>query len=317
MIARDLMNSDFACVTIDADLEYVAKLLAEGGCGAIPVVDGRLAPIGIVTRSNLSPNGDAGISTPGDIPAFLLKKRKRPVIAPQGGRSLREVMTQNPVSVPENAALADILRLMESRHLKRIPVVEGDRLVGLVLRKAVMDAMRRDAGVADQIVPGAAAIVSREAEAPGGRRYPDAISAEAFRALVAAHEHALEREAVERRQASAVAREARIRELSARRLEEAQWRQLLTNARHAAAAGLREYMLARFPAQLCSDGGRAINAPDTVWPETLRGEPADIFRRWRNELQPRGFRIAAQIVDFPDGMPGDAALFLLWGGAEN
>jgi CBS domain-containing protein len=317
MIARDLMNSDFAYVSIDADLEYVAKLLAEGGCGAIPVVDGRFAPIGIVTRSNLSQNGDAGTSTPGDIPAFLLKKRKRPVIFPQDGRSLREVMTQNPVSVPENAALADILRLMESRHLKRIPVVEGDRLVGLVLRKAVMDAMRRDTDAAARIAPGAAAIVSGEAEAPEGRRYPEAISAEAFRALVAAHEHALEKEAAERRQASAAARDARIRELAARRLEETQWRQLLTNARHAAAAGLREYMLARFPAQLCSDGGRAINAPDPHWPETLRGEPADIFRRWRNELQPRGFRIAAQIVDFPDGMPGDAALFLLWGGAEN
>lgn len=317
MIARDLMNSDFAYVTIDADLEYVAKLLAEGGCGAIPVVDGRLAPIGIVTRSNLAQRSDASISAPGDIPAFLLKKRNRPLVFHRDGRSLREVMTQNPVSVQENAALADILRLMDSRHLKRIPVVEGDRLVGLVLRKAVMDAMRGKADAVARIPSSAPVLSPGETEAPDGRRYPEAISAESFRALVAAHEHALEREARERRQALEAAREARIKALTARRLEEAQWRQLLTNARHAAAAGLHEYTLARFPAQLCSDGGRAINAPDPLWPGTLRGEPADIFRRWRNELQPRGFRIAAQIVDFPDGVPGDAALFLIWGGGEN
>jgi len=37
------------------------------------------------------------------------------------------------------------------------------------------------------------------------------------------------------------------------------------------------------------------------------------FARWRTELKPRGFGLAAQIVDFPDGVPGDAALFLIWG----
>lgn len=308
MIARDLMNSDFACVTIDADLAYVAKLLAEAGCGAVPVVDGQRTPIGIVTRSNLS-RGDAYAA--GDIPPFLLRKRRRPPVFPGDRRLLRDVMTHNPVSVPENAALADILRLMESRHLKRIPVVEGERLVGLVLRKAVIDAMRgREAAVAS-------IVAKREAEASEERRYPEAISAAAFRALVAAHEHALERDAAAQRQARDSARKARIEELAGRRLEESLWRQMLTNARHAATAGSREYMLTRFPAQLCSDGGRAINAPDPLWPDTLRGEPRDIFRRWRDELQPLGFRIAAQIVDFPDGLPGDAALFLIWSGGES
>ena len=112
-------------------------------------------------------------------------------------------------------------------------------------------------------------------------------------------------------------REQRIKELAARRLTDAVWRQMLASARNAATAGLREFMLLRFPSQLCSDGGRAINAPDPHWPETLRGEPADIFRRWRDELQPQGFQIAAQIIDFPDGLPGDAALFLMWGGGDN
>ena len=58
MIARDLMNSDFPFVTVDADLDYVAKLLNDCGLGAIPVVDAQLSPIGIVTRSNLEEKHD-------------------------------------------------------------------------------------------------------------------------------------------------------------------------------------------------------------------------------------------------------------------
>ena len=68
-----------------------------------------------------------------------------------------------------------------------------------------------------------------------------------------------------------------------------------------------------FPAELCADGGRAINAPDPLWPSSLRGEPRDILERWRRELQPEGFGLAARIVTFPDGVPGDAALILSWG----
>ena len=90
------------------------------------------------------------------------------------------------------------------------------------------------------------------------------------------------------------------------------WRKLLARARESAAAGEKEFMLIRFPSQLCVDGGRAINAPDASWPQTLRGEPVDIFARWRQELAPKGFRLAAQIVEFPEGVPGDAGLFLMW-----
>lgn len=92
---------------------------------------------------------------------------------------------------------------------------------------------------------------------------------------------------------------------------------MLINTHNAENAGLTEIILIRFPSQLCLDGGRAINAPDADWPKTLRGEPSDLFRRWRNELHPQGFKIAAQIINFPDGMPGYAALFLIWGSAKD
>jgi hypothetical protein len=85
------------------------------------------------------------------------------------------------------------------------------------------------------------------------------------------------------------------------------------NARQAAENGQKEFMLLRFPSQLCSDQGRAINAVEPNWASTLRGEAAEIYLRWERDLKPRGFRLSARAPDFPGGFPGDIGLFLAWG----
>ncbi len=87
----------------------------------------------------------------------------------------------------------------------------------------------------------------------------------------------------------------------------------LHQARAAAEHGEQEFMVLRFPADLCTDHGRAINAPQQDWPKTLRGEAAEIYLQWEHELKPRGFRLTARVLDFPDGKPGDIGLFLAWG----
>jgi hypothetical protein len=38
-----------------------------------------------------------------------------------------------------------------------------------------------------------------------------------------------------------------------------------------------------------------------------------LYLGWERDLKPRGFRLAARMVDFPGGMPGDIGLFLIWG----
>jgi len=46
---------------------------------------------------------------------------------------------------------------------------------------------------------------------------------------------------------------------------------------------------------------------------TLCGEAAEIHLRWERELKPRGFVLGARVLDFPEGVPGDIGLFLIWG----
>ena len=90
------------------------------------------------------------------------------------------------------------------------------------------------------------------------------------------------------------------------------WKSILHCAREAAEHGLKEFMLLRFPSDLCSDGGRTINAPLPEWPDSLRGEAAEVYLRWERDLKPHGFHLKAQVLDFPGGKPGDIGLFRGW-----
>jgi hypothetical protein len=74
-----------------------------------------------------------------------------------------------------------------------------------------------------------------------------------------------------------------------------------------------EIEVIRFSNQLCTDKGRAINQQEPGWEETLIGEPKEMYHFWQKHLRPRGYKLKAQIVDFPDGLPGDIGITLRWG----
>ena len=76
--------------------------------------------------------------------------------------------------------------------------------------------------------------------------------------------------------------------------------------------GLTEVQVYRFPNQMCTDRGRAINQSEPGWENTLTGIPKEIFQLWKDYLQPRGYKICYQIIDFPGGMPGDIGVTLSW-----
>ena len=77
--------------------------------------------------------------------------------------------------------------------------------------------------------------------------------------------------------------------------------------------GLSEIELGRFPNTLFTDRGRAINQQEKGWEETLTGLPKELFEFWKKYMQPRGYRIKFQIVDWPGGKPGDIGISLSWG----
>lgn len=82
--------------------------------------------------------------------------------------------------------------------------------------------------------------------------------------------------------------------------------------RRAAEEGKREILVLRFPSTFCKDGGRGINNFEPDWPKSLEGFSKTAFDYYAKELQPLGYSMRAEIMNFPNGMPGDVGMYLRW-----
>lgn len=80
----------------------------------------------------------------------------------------------------------------------------------------------------------------------------------------------------------------------------------------AAKQGQHQIQVVTFPSSFCTDGGRRINIADPEWPSTLDGFAKDAYQFYEKELRPLGYKLHAEIINFPGGMPGDVGLFLKW-----
>jgi hypothetical protein len=94
--------------------------------------------------------------------------------------------------------------------------------------------------------------------------------------------------------------------------EEEKIKKASTVIQRAVKNGLSEVQVYRFPNILCTDRGRAINQMEAGWEKTLTGIPKEIYQLWKDYLQPRGYRISYQVIDFPGGVPGDIGIILSW-----
>jgi hypothetical protein len=80
----------------------------------------------------------------------------------------------------------------------------------------------------------------------------------------------------------------------------------------AADQGQTEVQVYRFPNELCTDRGRAINNFEEGWEKTLTARPKQAYEFWHDSLRPLGFGLKAEVLEYPGGMPGDIGLSLTW-----
>jgi hypothetical protein len=77
--------------------------------------------------------------------------------------------------------------------------------------------------------------------------------------------------------------------------------------------GLTEVEVARFPKELFSDHGRAINNyMELGWENTLTGLPKEMYDFWNRHLHPLGYKLSVRVVDYSGGVPGDIGFTLKW-----
>lgn len=95
--------------------------------------------------------------------------------------------------------------------------------------------------------------------------------------------------------------------------EEEAIRRALVLIERAVKNGLTEVRIYRFPHELCTDNGRAINQQEPGWEQTLTGLPKEMYELWDKYFRPRGYKFRAEIVSYPNNMPGDVGITLGWG----
>lgn len=82
--------------------------------------------------------------------------------------------------------------------------------------------------------------------------------------------------------------------------------------RRAAEEGVHEIKVISFPATYCNDNGRRINNLEPDWADSLEGFAKRAYDFYLKELRPLDYKVRAQVLDYPGGMPGEIGLFLSW-----
>ncbi len=135
MRARDVMTTEVISVTPEATVGDIAALLIQHRISGVPVIEaGRL--VGIVTEGDLMRRPETGTAVD---PSPWLTLLTGPGVAPDRfskvhGLTAGEVMTREVVAVSPDTPLDEVARILESRRIKRVPVIEDGRLVGILSR---------------------------------------------------------------------------------------------------------------------------------------------------------------------------------------
>jgi CBS domain-containing protein len=331
MDARDVMTKTVVSVAPETPTRQVARLLLEKVISAVPVVDPDGAPLGMISEGDLIGRDVNAREARRDWWLEMLAEGDDLAKAfvdhvKAADRPVRDFMAAPVITVEEDTPVRVIAALLDAHRIKRVPVVREGRVVGIVSRADLVRALAQISGdtagdsratpVLERFMRSVDATFHRESSeiaAKSAPAEPQTFSAAEFRQSDEAFEHAKAIRHAETRRAVAEASSRKVKELLGEHVAEGPWREMLMAAHDAACRGETEHLLLRFPSQLCTDGGRKINVPEADWPSTLRGEASELYLRWEHELRPRGFGIAARLLDFPGGMPGDVGLYLTWG----
>ena len=146
MKARDVMTTRVLSVGPDASTRDVAKILEHNHISAVPVLDGNGAPLGMVSEGDLVGRDELTraarrewwltLLAEGETlsPIFLASLRSL-------ARPVQEVMSAPAITVGEDTDITEVARLLIHHRIKRVPVLRDRRVVGIVSRADLVEAL--------------------------------------------------------------------------------------------------------------------------------------------------------------------------------
>ncbi len=116
--ARDVMITNVTTVSQDEKIALADLIMTRGSIGGLPVVEGDML-VGIITQRDimLARNYDIG------------------------GFSARDLMNKKPITISPDASIKEVLKVLIEKKIERLPVVEGGRLLGLIVHGRILKAV--------------------------------------------------------------------------------------------------------------------------------------------------------------------------------
>ena len=150
MRVNQIMTPEVITVGADTTIVEAANTMLRHHIGALPVVDAAGRLIGIISEGDFIRRAEIGTQHKrGRWLTFLAgADRIATEFARERGRKVGEVMTPDPLTVAEDTPLDRVVQIMQSSRVKRLPVMRGDRMVGIVTRADFLAAV---AGLARSI----------------------------------------------------------------------------------------------------------------------------------------------------------------------
>ena len=142
--AADIMTRDPITVTPDTTVTDAAHIMADKRIGALPVLDASGALVGLVTEGDLIMQDvkvhfptylhllGGFIFYPGSTDRFENELKKAV------GATVADVMTTEPLTIAPTASVEDVATLLIERDMSRLPVMDGDTLVGIVSKSDIV-----------------------------------------------------------------------------------------------------------------------------------------------------------------------------------
>jgi CBS domain-containing protein len=149
--ARDIMTTDILTVAPETSISQLSKMLENRKIGGVPVVakDGRL--VGVITQSDLVERARDLELPPAinildfhfylQIPSHMIHRVEKML-----GTTVGDCMTANPVTVAPDTPVPKVAALMAKQKVHTLPVVEGEKLVGIIGKMDLVRSMAEETG---------------------------------------------------------------------------------------------------------------------------------------------------------------------------
>lgn len=147
MKASEFMTKDVITCNENQTVEEAATVMAENGFSVLPIVDDSGALVGVITESDF-------VSKSKKVPHAMVTLKHlfgksfnsqdvEEIYKESKSKKLSEIMTKNPKTVSSDATLDEVVTFLGEKDLKRVPVVDNGKVVGIITRKNIITAFTK------------------------------------------------------------------------------------------------------------------------------------------------------------------------------